>query len=82
MFARAREFRGCELETSPCLRDLGRAFVEFDLIWGRINDEQKSASLNDIAILESDISELPTDLRSQLYLVHGRELSKELKPPV
>ena len=56
--------------------------VEFDLVRSRIDDEQKAALADEVAIFKSDVNESSSDLRTQLYLFYRRELTQKLEPSV
>jgi hypothetical protein len=55
---------------------------QFDLIWNAIDDEKQIALVDDVAVLEADLSERAADLGAQLKMVHGRELPQEFEPAV
>jgi hypothetical protein len=55
---------------------------QFDLVGGRVDFEKEITSVDDIAVLETDLSQGAADLRAQLKMVHGRELAQKSEPAV
>jgi hypothetical protein len=47
---------------------LSYRFVQFDLVGGRVDFEKEITSVDDIAVLETDLSQGAADLRTQLKM--------------
>src|SRR5258708_38961204 len=75
-------FRVARRKINPCFctLQLSRAVAQLDLVRLRVDYKQQVALLDDIAVLETDLSQRPTDLGAQLHPFHARKLTQELQP--
>jgi len=55
---------------------LSDPFVQFDLVGGRIDLEKKITFMDDIPVLEADLSQGSADLRAQLNALDSGELPR------
>ena len=78
----AKELAVGEIEARVGTLDLGDALAQLDLIGCWIDQEQQIALVDDVAVLEADLGQSAADLGTQLDLLDGRELAKELEPAV
>src|SRR5258708_33589162 len=78
----ARKLTICQHKTSGCGVEVRVRLGQFDLIWNAIDDEKQITLVDDVAVLEADLSERAADLGAQLKMVHGRELPQEFEPAV
>jgi hypothetical protein len=71
-----------ETDTRAGAFELSRGLAELDLLGGLIDQEQQIAIVYDIAVLEADPGQSPTDLGAQVDLLNGRKLAEKFEPTV
>src|SRR5258708_7168884 len=72
------EFTRRELQARIGAFKLSYRFVQFDLVGGRIDLEKKVTFMDDIPVLEADLSQGSADLRAQLNALDSGELPQKL----